>query len=383
MNQINIQNLLTENVSILRGVGIKIKKLLQKKRIEKISDLLLSFPRGFTDRSNIQTLNKLVIGKITTVRIKVIKYNFPRLRNLPNKVMCEDDNGKIEIIFFNSREGYIKKILPLNETVIVSGKINHFNKKYQITNPQYVVPLIKENYVNKLIPKYSLTEGLTEKVYRKLVDQVIEKITELEEWHNKDMLKKIGNVSFRKSVIYLHKNDDNDINSKYYRRLAYDEILSHLLVLSKVRQRIKKYKKKSKIFTNYLSSILIKNFGFLLSRDQKKAVDEINFDLKSEYKMFRILQGDVGTGKTIVSFLAAANTIQSSYQVVLLAPTEILARQHYTLAKKIFNSTNIKIGFLTGKIKINEKKIIYKKILNGEINFLIGTHAVFQKNVIF
>jgi len=115
-------------------VGTKTIKLLKKKKIEKISDLLWNFPQGFTDRSNLQTLDKLEIGKITTIKVKVVKYNFPRIRNLPNKVICEDKNGKIDIVFFNSREGYIRKILPLNSVIIISGKINYFKKKYQITN---------------------------------------------------------------------------------------------------------------------------------------------------------------------------------------------------------------------------------------------------------
>ena len=192
MNRSNIKDFLTKNVSILNGVGAKTKILLKKKNIEKISDLLWNFPQGYTDRSNLQTLDKLEIGKVTTIKVKVIKYNFPRIRNLPNKVICEDLKGKIDIIFFNSREGYIRKILPLNNEVIISGKINYFKKKYQITNPAYVVPVEKENYVNKIIPKYSLTEGLTEKIYRKLIEQVLNKVTELEEWHNKEILEKIN-----------------------------------------------------------------------------------------------------------------------------------------------------------------------------------------------
>ena len=132
MNQSKIQDFLIQNVSNLEGVGIKIKKLLKKKKIEKISDLLWNFPQGFTDRSNLQKLDKLEIGKITTIKVKVSKYNFPRIRNLPNKVICEDEKGKIDIIFFNSREGYIRKILPLNSLVIISGKINYYRKKYQI-----------------------------------------------------------------------------------------------------------------------------------------------------------------------------------------------------------------------------------------------------------
>jgi len=263
MNQSKIHNFLIQNVSALDGVGIKINKLLKKKKIEKISDLLWNLPQGFTDRSNVQTLDKLEIGKITTIKVKVTKYNFPRIRNLPNKVTCEDKMGKIDIVFFNSREGYIRKILPLNSLVIISGKINYYRKKYQITNPTYVVPIDMENYVNKIIPKYSLTEGLTEKVYRKLIEKVLKNITDLTEWHNEEILKKIGNVSWSESIIYIHKNKENDLNSKFYKRLAYDEILANLLVLSQVRKRIKKFKKKNKKFDDYLSKKLPRISSFL------------------------------------------------------------------------------------------------------------------------
>tara|TARA_B100000029_G_C17587704_1_gene961619 strand:+ start:333 stop:2390 length:2058 start_codon:yes stop_codon:yes gene_type:complete len=383
MNQYYTHNFLNENVDKLNGVGDKVKKLLKKKKIEKVSDLLLNFPQGYTDRSNLQSLNQLEIGKIATIKVRAIKYNFPRIRNLPNKVICQDEVGKIDIIFFNSREGYIKKVLPLNSIVIISGKVNFFKKKYQITNPSYIVPYEKKDYVNKVIPKYSLTEGLTEKVYRKIIEQVLKKIDNLNEWHDKKILEKFGNVGWAESIVHLHEKNENKINSKFYRRIVYDEILSNLLVLSNVRRRIKKFKKKNKIFNNTLSNTLIKNFNFSLTSNQKNVIEEINSDLKSEYKMFRILQGDVGSGKTIVSYIAAANVIKSNYQVVMMAPTEILARQHYNLAKKVFNSTDVKIEFLTGKTNLKEKKLIEKNLLNGKINFLIGTHALFQKRISF
>ena len=306
MNQPSIQNFLTRNITKLDGVGNKTKKLLKKKNIEKISDLLWDFPHGYTDRSNLQDLDKLEIGKITTIRVKVIKYNFPRIRNLPSKVICADSKDKIEIVFFNSREGYIKKILPLNCIVIISGKINYYKGKYQITNPAYVVPEDKKEYVNKIIPKYSLTDGLSEKVYRKIIDQVLKKISYIKEWHTKEILEKIGNTSWSDSVIYLHEKMNKDIRSKYYRRLAYDEILSNFLVLSHIRKKIKKFKKKGKIFSDIYSQEIINNFGFSLTSDQKRTIKEINNDLKSNYKMFRILQGDVGSGKTIVSFINAS-----------------------------------------------------------------------------
>ena len=383
MNQAKLQEFLLKNITILKGVGSKTKILLKKKNIEKVSDLLWNFPQGQTDRSNLRELDKLEVGKITTIKVKILKYFFPRIRNLPSKVTCQDNKGKIDLIFFNSREGYIKKILPINVTVVVSGKINYFKKKYQITNPTYVVPIEKETYVNKVIPKYSLTEGLTEKIYRKLIEQVLDVMTELNEWHDSKTLNKFGNLSWYKSVFFLHQKETKDFNSQYYRRLAYDEILSNLLVLSQVRSRVKKLKKKKKIFNNILSDKIKNNFNFSLTSDQKKSLGEINLDLRSNYKMFRILQGDVGTGKTIVSFIAACNTVSSGYQAALMAPTEILAKQHFNLAKKIFSSTNINIQFLAGKTKTSEKDKIKKNLLNGHINFLIGTHALFQKNIMF
>jgi len=251
MNQSKTHDYLTNKVTNLDGVGNKIKSLLKRKKIEKVSDLLWDLPQGYTDRTNFQTLDKLEIGKITTVKVKVIKYNFPRIRNLPNKITCEDEKGKIDIVFFNSREGYIRKILPLNAFVVISGKINFFKKKYQITNPTYVVPIEEEKYVNKIIPKYSLTEGLTEKTYRRIIEQVLQQIPNLIEWHDDKILSKIGNVGWKKSIINLHEKNKSDLNSKYHRRLAYDEILANLLVLSQVRKRIKKFKKNKKIFDNF------------------------------------------------------------------------------------------------------------------------------------
>ena len=356
-----MKNIIFKNITLLKGVGEKTKKLLKKKKIEKISDLIWNLPQGFTDRSNVRKLNDLEIGKITTIRVKVIKYNFPRIRNLPNKVICEDDKGKIDIIFFNSREGYIRKVLPLNSFVIISGKVNYYKKKYQITNPEYIVPANKEEIVNKIIPKYSLTDGLTEKIYIKLITQVLEKISFVPEWHDQKILDLVGNVGWHESVLNLHEKQNVSIKSKFYRRLAYDEIIANLLVLSEVRKRVKKYKKKKKTFDISLQRKLIRNFNFSLTSNQESIIDEINNDIKSDYKMFRLLQGDVGSGKTIISLIAAANVIKSNYQVAFMAPTEILSLQHFNLAKKIFKGTEIEINFLSSKSEYKEKKNNFRK----------------------
>jgi len=375
---------ITQNISFLKGVGLKTKQLLKRKNIEKISDLLWHYPESFTDRSSLKNLDDLEIGKITTIKVKVIKYNFPRIRNLPSKVICEDKTGKIDIVFFNSREGYIRKILPLNNLVVISGKIGFYKNKYQLTNPSYVVPINKENYVATVIPKYSLTEGLTEKIYRKLIEQVLIKLPDLEEWHSPEIIKKIGNVRWKDAITNLHDPKINqNSRSPFYKRLAYDEILANLLVFSELRKKNKRVKKESKIFENILEKKIITNFEFNLTNDQQKTICDINKDLRSPQKMSRLLQGDVGSGKTIVAFIAAANVIESNFQATLMAPTEILARQHFNLAKKVFDKTSVKISLLTGKCNPVKKKAILKELKNGKINFLIGTHALFQKDIVY
>ena len=384
MNKSKSYKFLFQDIGNIKGVGKKIKSYLKRKKIEKVSDLLWNLPRSFTDRSNLTSLDTLEIGKITTIKVKAVKYNIPRIRNLPNKVICGDGKSEIDIVFFNSRESYIKKMLPINEWVIISGKVNFFRKKYQIVNPTYIVPISKESYVKKIIPKYSLTEGITEKIYRKIMEQVLYQIPNLNEWHSSNILKLFGGESWKNCILNLHDpNKNKGLDSNFYKRLAYDEILANLLVLSRIRTRVKKIKKKTKNFKNSLSKYLISNFNFNLTNSQKRIIDEISKDLKSKNKMFRLLQGDVGSGKTIISLVAASNVIESKYQVAFMAPTEILAKQHYDLAKKIFIGTEVEIAFLLGGSKSSERKKIIKNLSNGKIKLLIGTHALFQKNIFF
>jgi ATP-dependent DNA helicase RecG len=371
------------DVNKLKGVGPQLSKYLKRRKIEKIKDILLNLPYSETDRSKVFKLNELEVGKVQTIKVIVKKLNFPRIRNLPNKILCTDDVGKIDIVYFNSREGYLRKLYPLNEWVIVSGKINYFNKKYQITNPDYVTTLDKQEYVTKKIPKYNLTKGINEKKYRLINEQVINAIPEIEDWLNNDFIKKNNLLGWRESLQELHNTKEIKNNkSQSFRRLVFDELCANFFTLSENRKRIKK-KKLSKNFTKKKSEYIEKKLPFKLTNSQKKVLTEINQDLLSEKRMFRIVQGDVGSGKTIVSLLAITNIIESGYQCALMSPTEILARQHFELAKKIYNNTGLKIDFLTGKTEIKNRKEVLKNLENGKIDLLIGTHALFQKKIHF
>ncbi len=377
----NNYNFLLSDLSKISGVGKKTSDILKKKKINTVFDLLIKPPQSFIDRTERLKINQLQIGKISTINVIVKKYLFPRVRNLPNKVVCEDSTGTMDCVFFNSYEGYIKKILPLNQEVTISGKINYYKNKYQITNPTYISK--ESSLIEKKHNKYKLTQGITEKFYNKLLIKILSNLPDLDEWLSPSIQKKFDNISWKNSIIKLH--DPNNIakfDEKFYKRLVFDEILASLLVFSEVRKSIKKIKKKRKKIEKKISFNLIKNLNFKLTNDQNKVLDEINKDLDSNNKMFRILQGDVGTGKTIVALISALNVIKSGYQVAFMAPTEILANQHYSLAKKIFPN-EIEINVITSKTEFKTKKLIQSNISNGNINIIFGTHSLFQKKMQF
>ena len=372
-----------EDVDKLKGVGSQLSKYLKKRKIEKIKDIILNLPYSETDRSRIYKLNELEIGKIQTIKVFVKKINFPRVRNLPNKINCEDETGKIDIVYFNSREGYLRKLYKVNECVIISGKINYFNKKYQITNPDYVTSIEKKDYVIKNIPKYNLTKGINEKKYRFISEQVINDLPEIKDWLENDFVEKNNLEKWNNSIKKLHSSKDSRNNqSKSYRRIVFDELCANFLILSDNRMKIKK-KKKPKIFLEINANFIKKKLPFKLTKSQEKVLVEINRDLSSKKRMFRIVQGDVGSGKTIVSLLSISNVIESGYQCAMMAPTEILAKQHYMLAKTIFKNTNFQIEFLTGKTELIKRKKILKSLEEGSVNLLIGTHSLFQKKINF
>ncbi len=371
------------NVNNLKGVGPKLTKYLKKKGIEKIKDIILNLPYSETDRSKVSKLNELEVGKIQTIKVIVKKLNFPRIRNLPNKIICEDETGRIDIVYFNTREGYLRKIFPLDDWVIISGKINYYNKKYQITNPDYVTKLEDQDYVIKNIPKYNLTKGINEKKYRLISEQVIKNLPPIDDWVDESFLKKNKLLNWNEAIRKLHSSkESSNIQSKSYRRLVFDELCANFLSLSENRKRIKK-NKIAKHFTSKKSDQIINDLPFKLTNSQKEVLNEINNDLSSNRRMFRIIQGDVGSGKTIVSLLSIMNVTQSGYQCALMSPTEILAKQHFELSKKIFKNNIIKIEFLTGKTEYKKRNQILKNLKDGKVDLIIGTHSLFQKKVEF
>ena len=317
MNNKRKYEFLLSDLSSLNGVGIKTSNLLKKKNINNIFDLLWKLPKSSTDRSLSSKIKDLRIGENQTVTVLPQKYFFPRVRNLPNKVLCKDETGEMDCVFFNSHEGYIRKILPLNKNVTISGKIGRFKNKYQLTNPKYISEdsfLIKQEHNT-----YSLTEGISEKIYNKIIKQIIDKLPILDEWHSNNILKKFNYVNWNESIKEIHKSENiGNYKSNFYQRLAYDELLANQLALGLVRSQRRSKPGRILAGSGELKSSLLKELPFTLTGSQELVLKEIFEDLKSDQRMLRLLQGDVGSGKTIIALLSMIHAVESGAQAVLI-----------------------------------------------------------------
>ena len=377
---------LFSSVNKIKGVGPVISKKLSDKGIENKIDLFLNLPTGAIDRRFCPKLDQLEVGVISTIFVRPIKYNIPRFRNLPNRVTCKDEYGSIDIIFFNSRESYIKQILPLNDEVVISGKVGFYKNKYQVTNPDYIQSIDKEKDITKIMAKYSSVGGISPKTIQKIYKEEIGKLKNIGEWHSQDFLKKMAWPTWYDAIYNIHNPINiSDVNkdSKFYKRLAFDEIFSNFLIFSEIKKRIKKLIKVSKVINEDNLLRIKKILPFTLTESQQGALEEILTDISSERKMLRVLQGDVGSGKTAVAMIAAYLTAKSGYQVAFLCPTELLAKQHFLLFKKVLKNENLNVQLLTSKIKGSEQADTRFQLSQNKIDIIVGTHSLFQEKTTF
>ena len=381
-----MKNELFDTIIKIKGIGPIIQKKLEEKNIFNKIDLLLNLPTGCIDRRYCPKLDQLEVGKISTVFAIPIKYNFPRIRNLPSRVTCKDEFSKIDIIFFNTRENYIKQMLPLNEEVVISGKVNTYKNKFQITNPEYIRTTNKGSDIKKIMSRYQSIKGISDKTLQKIYSNEANNIKQVPDWYEDCFLKEMKWVSWSDSIKRIHNPieiDDINKNSKFYERLAYDEIFCNLLVFNEIKKRIQLIKKNPKKICEKEINLIFKMLPFKLTDDQNLCLNEIIQDMKSEKKMMRVLQGDVGSGKTVIALIAMFLSVKSNFQSAIMVPTEILAIQHFNLFKKFLNNSNIKIELLTGKTKFKNQEIIRSQLKKGEINILVGTHSLFQDKIEF
>ena len=369
-------------VSSISGIGPKLSALIEKACGKYALDVLFSMPSGVLYRPYVETKNRLVTGSLATILFKVISHQKPSKRSQPYKVKGLFDGQEAELIFFNYHEKYLQDRLKVNETYFVSGKIEFFMGRVGVLHPDFISKTKEEIPVFE--PVYPLTAGLSGKVMTRTVKSVLEGIPDLPEWQDKAFMKKQGFIDWRSSMIKAHhpqKSADLFLDDKFRMRLAYDELLANQLALFLARSHHKKQKGIQVKPVRSIAKEVISKLPFDLTGAQTRVIEEIRKDLLSEDKMIRLLQGDVGAGKTLVSLAALLIVCEGGFQGVLMAPTDILAGQHFKSFEKLLEGTNIKVALLTGREKGKKRDKILDELLSGEIDILIGTHAVFTEDV--
>lgn len=370
----------------VKGIGKITLQKLCKLGCTKLIDLLFHLPYSFIDRRYSPNIPNAIPSKIATFKVTVNHHEPPKKRNSPYKIICSNESGFLYLVFFKGQEQYLKSELPEGSVRIISGKVEFFNDTLQITHPDYIGKEEDESLIKKIEPIYPLTANLSNKVLIKHIQEALKSIPNLPEWQNDADLKAKGWPSFKESLIKLHNpqsEEDLKETNKARQRLAYDELLSNQLALSIIRHYEGIFKGTSIKGDGNLRFKLLENLPFSLTSAQKRVIKEINEDMASTNKMLRLLQGDVGSGKTIVALFTMLNAIECGYQACIMAPTDILASQHYENLKPFCDKIGVKISFISSKIKGKERQNILTDLESGLTQIIIGTHSLFQKDIKF
>jgi ATP-dependent DNA helicase RecG len=368
------------------GVGPRIGKLLEKLLGGRVVDLLWHLPTGVIDRRYGPPLRNAQPGQVGTFALRVEEHFPPKRKGLPYRIKCTDGTGWIDLTFFNAKGDYLERQLPPGETRVVSGRLEFYSGYLQMPHPDYIVREEEREQIPPVEPVYPLTAGVTQKVLMKIIRAALPRAPALEDWLDPAHKKREGWQDWREALTAAHQPADETSLSPHHparKRLAYDELLSNQLTLALVRQNQKRQKGRPLAGDDTLFEKALAAFPFDLTQAQKTAVEEIRTDLRDETRMHRLLQGDVGSGKTAVAFLAMVHAIGGGCQAAIMAPTEILARQHEHNLTPLAEKTGLTVATLTGRDKGRTRKDILEKIARGDAHIVIGTHALFQEDVAF
>jgi len=373
-------------IETTKGIGPRLKIKLKYLIGENIVDYLWHLPNNIIDRSYKPTVVSAENDRIVTIDITVSKHSPSRRRGLPYKITCIDETGEVDLIWFNARKQYLEDILPVGSNATISGKIETYKNRKQIIHPQHIVKNQEVDDFQDIEPVYRLTQGLSNKVIRNYIKKAINMVPDLPEWHDKELIKRMKWPTFSKSIKDCHNpqsTQDLDHQNISKQRLSYDELLANQLSLALIAKNFDAPRGQVINDKNQLVKELLNNLSFELTNSQKVSIDEISNDLCKPDRMIRLLQGDVGSGKTIVALAGLFHVAGSLKQGAMMAPTELLARQHYESIKDLCLKSNINVSILTGKTKQKDREKVLNDLKEGKIDIIIGTHALFQEKVIF
>ena len=379
----NSFDFLYQNVEKLKGIGPKKASYFKNLNINTVIDIFYNLPTRSIDRTQDIDFKNLEKGQTITTLVKVKKHHFPFNPKLPYVIECEKGSLIINIIYFSIRGNFLRKKYPENKELIISGKVSFYKSNLSVAHPDYIEEIENEDKLRTFENIYPLTRGITLKDIRIVLNDAKNHLNKFDEWLNENIVKKYNFSSFNESLIKMHfpsVKEDIENRENFRKRLAVDELVSNYFAIRYLKEKTKRKNESLNLKFN-LQEKLINELPFELTKNQYKIINDINNYNNTQYRETVLLQGDVGSGKTIVSLLTAIPFIQKHKQVAYMAPTEILANQIYSNVLNHLDSEEVKPILLTGSTKNKSK--IYEKIEKGIFNFIIGTHAIFQENLNF
>ena len=385
---------LFQDISALQGIGPKLTTAFAKLCGTRMVDIVTHIPREALVRHRVEDLKSVTEGQNIIIAVDIVSHTMPARRGQPFRATCDNNGTPLTLVFFNGSAKYWSEQLPKGTTRVIAGRVEIFNETLQIVHPDTVIavpdddsdPLSHAGKILDVEPLYPLSAGITHKTVHKAVEQALDKIPDLPEWIDAELVKREKWLGWRDTLHRIHTPEnplDLQIQSPYRRRLAYDEFLANQLALSIIRH--KRTKLRGQIISGdfRLRHAVLNHIPFDLTESQTTALDEIYADMGKEQRMLRLLQGDVGSGKTIVALLAMLNAIEAGGQACLMAPTEILARQHGDSLADLCEKIGVRMVVLTARDKGKKRKALLEDIASGDIKIVVGTHALFQDDVIY
>jgi ATP-dependent DNA helicase RecG len=380
-------------LTTLPGVGPKLEKLYRRlfgreDTPARVIDLLFHLPTGTIDRRSRPKLRDVVPGAVATVAVTIDRHrpSPPNRPRAPYQIYGSDDTADIILTYFHAKRDFLEKLFPVGEVRYVSGTTALYDGMLQMVHPDRVVSETELDKLPMVEPVYPLTEGLTLNPVRKAAEAALAKVPKLPEWQDAAWLERSNFPSFASALTTLHHpTDPADVLAEgpAWSRLAYDELLAGQLALALVRADQRKLPGRGSSGEGLLRARVIAALPYSLTPSQGRAVDDIVTDLAKPHRMIRLLQGDVGSGKTVVALLAAATAVEAGRQAALMAPTEILVRQHLATIAPLAEKAGIRVAILTGRERGKERAETLDRLALGEIDLLVGTHALFQDEVTF
>jgi len=374
-------------LTALPGVGPRNAKLIEHVTGgPHVVNLLWHLPTGLIDRSFQPLVHAAPAGQIATLLVTVDKHIPAPNRRLPYRVLCSDNTGTAELVFFHARPDWLKKMLPIGVQRVVSGKIEHYRSVVQITHPDHIALPEERGSLIGIEPIHGLTQGLSPKTLRRTIAAALTELPDLPQWLDEAHLEREGWAPWKESVLAAHqpvKEGDLDPLTSARQRLAYDELLASQLAMALARLHIRRQGGIITKSNGDLRARALKTLPYTLTESQKTSLKEILDDMSAQLRMLRLLQGDVGSGKTVVAAIAMLESISAGRQAALMAPTEILARQHLAALAPVFEAAGARIELLTGRLKGEPRRRLLDGLAAGDVDALVGTHALIQNDVMF